>query len=139
MNQHTEQVSDTAPPGDASLDNALAAAWSHMVDRCHAVARYSIDGTIRHANENLLFATGYLASELVGQHVNVLHGTGPDEVRRVREQWDLLARGETVSARITRVAKDGTPLWFETTLVPSLGADGAPESVLEITRHIAAA
>ncbi len=109
------------------------------IDAAMAVVEFRMDGTILHANENFLGATGYSAAEVIGRHHSIF--VPPDQQgREYREFWAALNRGEHRKGEFSRMGKGGKELWIEGSYSPILGAAGTPVKVvkhaIDVTKRV---
>lgn len=106
--------------------------------RVQAVIEFDLDGRILNANQNFLFALGYTAEEVVGQHHRLF--CDPDYVLTsdYRKFWERLSRGEFDSGEYRRIAKNGKEIWIQASYNPVLGLDGKPFKVVKFATEITA-
>lgn len=114
--------------------NAISAA----LNRVQAIIEFSMDGTIRHANDNFLDTFGYTLGELVGQHHRML--CEPQYVDNIayRQFWEKLGRGEFDQGEYKRIAKNGKPVWISASYTPVLDAHGRPYKVVKFATDVTA-
>jgi methyl-accepting chemotaxis protein len=125
------QVKLFAPKPDARTQGLLDA-----INRSQAVIEFSLDGTIRSANENFLAAMGYSLGEIVGQHHRMFVLREEREGQAYRELWTALNRGEFRAAEFQRVAKGGRPVWIQGSYNPVFDSHGRPISVVKFATDI---
>jgi methyl-accepting chemotaxis protein len=116
--------------------SADALAQISAISRSQAVIEFNLDGTIISANENFLFAMGYNAEEIVGNHhrmfVDAGYAASPEYVRF----WNALARGEYQSGEYKRFGKGGREVWIQASYNPVLDAKGRPYKVIKFATDI---
>lgn len=141
-------MSTTPAPGrvPASTDVRVDAleleelrATAAAVDRSQAVVELGLDGTVLRANGIFLAATGYAASEVVGQQHRMFWEPADLGSSAYDDLWAELRSGAFHSGEHRRVAKDGRPLWFRTSYTPVLDAEGRPAKVVELALDVTAA
>ncbi len=93
------------------------------------------DGRIIDVNEAFCALSGYSREELIGKDHRILDsGHHPPEFWK--EMWATVSGGGRWRAEVCNRAKDGSEYWVDSTIVPSLGADGAPEKYISIRFEI---
>lgn len=75
------------------------------------------EGVIVYVNSSFLNHTGYVAGELIGQHVRILK-SGQQEESFYKQMWDLLHDGQTWSGEFHNRRKDGSLYWERSTISP---------------------
>ncbi|MEO0399373.1 MAG: PAS domain-containing protein [Pseudomonadota bacterium] len=108
------------------------------LDRSQAVIEFETDGTIIHANQNFLAATGYALEEIVGKHHSMFMPTGETDGQAYKDFWRQLAAGQRTDGKFHRVKKSGDDLWINATYNPLLDKDGGAYGVLKIATDITA-
>ena len=113
------------------IKNADFSGQIAAVSKAQAVIEFSLDGKVRHANENFLNAMGYAAAEVVGQH----HSLFVDPVYRQSPEyrlfWDKLGRGEFDAGQYKRIGKGGKEVWLQASYNPIMDMDGKPYKVVK--------
>ena len=109
----------------------------YAVDQAVLMVVTDRSGTIRYANEKFCQISGYSSAELLGQtHRLVNSGYHPREF--FADLWENILAARVWRGEIRNRAKSGQYYWVDTTIIPSLGADGRPERFLAIRTDITA-
>ena len=106
------------------------------ISRVQAVIEFGLDATILSANANFEKTMGYVQADIVGKPHRVLCDAAdvahPDYVA----MWERLRRGEFVSGRVRRIARDGRVVWLDASYNPLLDSSGRPVKVVKYARDI---
>ena len=121
---------------DLEKQNAHYAAELTAVGRAQAVIEFSMDGTIRTANNHFLKALGYALDELKGKHHSMLVEESYRNSGDYREFWAKLARGEYVADEFKRIGKGGREVWIQASYNPIFDADGKPFKVVKYATDV---
>jgi methyl-accepting chemotaxis protein len=114
---------------------AMAAA----MQRSLAVIEFELDGTIVRANQRFLDTVGYTEAEVLGRHHSMFVEPQAVKTQEYRDFWHALGRGEFIARKFRRVAKDGRPVWLQTSYNPILDAAGRPVRVVKFATDITSA
>tara|TARA_R110002110_G_scaffold91244_4_gene237199 strand:- start:3954 stop:5438 length:1485 start_codon:yes stop_codon:yes gene_type:complete len=110
----------------------------NAINQSQAVIEFNLDGTILRANDNFLKASGYDASEIVGQHhrmfVDSTYATSAD----YRNFWEALNRGEFQAGEFKRIRKGGQEFWIQATYNPIRRPNGQLLKVVKFATDITA-
>ena len=94
-----------------------------------------VQGKITYANENFCKISKYSREELVGSdHRIVNSGFHPKEF--FADLWRTISSGKIWEGEILNKAKDGTPYWVESNIVPLFNEDGGIKEYLAIRKDI---
>jgi PAS domain S-box-containing protein len=109
----------------------------NAINKSNAVIEFDLEGNIIFANDLFLNTMGYTSSdELVGKH----HRIFIDEEHSKSEEYDLfwkkLNDGILFTGEITRVKKDGSLVYLQSTYNPIIGMDGKIYRILKIATDI---
>lgn len=127
-------IDNASAPGAATEDQGKLGA----IDRSLLVAEFAADGTILHANDLFLAATGYTAAELIGRHHRTLCEAGYAESPAYAELWQGLRSGAFHSGECRRLGRDGALIWMQATYTPVLDGAGQVVKIIKIATDISA-
>lgn len=114
------------------MKDKLSAAYT-----AQAVIEFSLDGTVRWANDNFLKALGYNLGEIQGKHHRMF--VDPAEQGATYEQfWSALRRGEFQTSEYKRIGKDGREVWIQASYTPLIGRNGKPYGVIKFAHDVTA-
>jgi methyl-accepting chemotaxis protein len=108
------------------------------IGRSQAVIEFKPDGTILHANENFLGATGYTLGEIVNKHHSMFLDAAQAGGADYRAFWDRLRRGEFVAEKFRRVGKGGREIWIQASYNPLLDLKGRVFKVVKFAADVTA-
>jgi len=110
------------------------------IDKSQAVIQFSLDGTVRSANDNFLQTFGYSREEVVGRHHSMFVDSGYRDSAEYRAFWAKLSHGKYDAGRYKRVGKGGRDLWIRASYNPIFDSQGqlfkVVEYAAEITDHL---
>ena len=122
--------------GECEIRAAAAKALIDAIDRSMAIIEFEPDGRVIGANANFSRVMGYAASELPGMHHRSFCLPAYASSNAYSDMWARLARGDFVSGRFPRLARDGREVWLEASYNPVLGADGRVVKVVKVASDI---
>jgi methyl-accepting chemotaxis protein len=108
------------------------------ISKAQAVIEFSLDGTIRHANENFLNAVGYSLDEVKGKHHGMFVEPAYRQSVEYRNFWEKLGRGEYEAAQYKRVGKGGKEIWIQASYNPIFDMNGKPFKVVKYATDVTA-
>lgn len=112
------------------------AAKMEAVNRSQAVIEFDTKGTILHANDNFLAATGYSLDEIKGRHHSLFVEESYKNSREYEDFWGDLARGKHFVSQFKRIKKGGEAIWIQASYNPLLDEQGRPYKVVKFATDI---
>ncbi len=123
---------------EQKLRNADYKGQLAAISKAQAVIEFSLDGTIRHANENFLNAVGYSLDEVKGKHHGMFVEPAYRQSVEYRNFWEKLGRGEYEAAQYKRVGKGGKEIWIQASYNPIFDMNGKPFKVVKYATDVTA-
>ena len=116
---------------DRMMSAADDAGQIAAINTSQAVIHFAMDGTILHANEMFLDATGYRLDEVVGQHHRMFVADDEATAPPYAAFWERLRDGSHASGEYRRFRKDGKAVWLRATYNPILDLEGRPFKIVK--------
>jgi methyl-accepting chemotaxis protein len=123
---------------EQKLRNADYKGQLAAISKAQAVIEFSLDGTVRHANENFLNALGYSLDEIKGKHHSMFVEPGYRQSTEYRIFWETLGRGEYQAAQYKRIGKGGKEIWIQASYNPIFDMNGKPFKVVKYATDVTA-
>ncbi|PYC22762.1 pili assembly chaperone [Aquipseudomonas alcaligenes] len=108
----------------------------NAISRSMAVIELTTNGEVVTANSNFLSTMGYRLDEVLGKHHRIFCTPELANSEQYRQFWQRLNRGEYISDKFLRIAKDGRPVWLRATYNPLYDPQGNIYGVIKFASDI---
>ena len=106
------------------------------INKSQAVIEFTVDGTIVHANEHFLAATGYALEEIKGQHHSMFVSPDYASSPAYGQFWAQLKQGTFFTDEFRRFGKGGREIWIQASYNPIFDHTGKPYKVVKYATDI---
>lgn len=106
------------------------------LDRVMAMAEFSPDGTLLHANSNYLAILGLQPAQAIGQHHKSFCSPQDDSDAAYDEFWQTLQQGKSHSGIVRRLRHDGSHCWLEATYTAVRDDSGKVLQILKVATDV---
>lgn len=110
--------------------------YINAIDSTNASMELDLDGNILSANKNFIEIMGYSEAELLGKHHTLLVDPSYSKSNDYKLFWNSLKSGIYQKDEFTRVAKNGSLIWFFGSYNPIFDSFGKPYKILKIATDI---
>lgn len=107
------------------------ASHSQIFDSSSLLSITDLKGNIIFVNDRFCKISKYTPDELIGKPLSIIrHPETPSFL--FKEMWHHMKHGETWQGEIKNKAKDGSPFWVFSTIVPVIGLNGKPTKFISM-------
>ena len=106
------------------------------INKSQAVIEFTVDGTILHANDHFLAATGYSLDEIKGQHHSMFVSKDYANSPAYSQFWAQLKQGNYFADEFRRFGKGGHEIWIQASYNPIFDHNGKPYKVVKYATDI---
>ena len=107
----------------------------YAVDQHGIVSISNVRGNIIYVNKKFEDISGYPRRELLGEDHRVVK-SDEHNILFWKGMWKTISNGEVWHSELKNIAKDGTPYWVDSTIVPFMNDQGKPYQYISIRTDI---
>lgn len=106
------------------------------INKVMGVIEFDLKGKIISVNDNFASVTGYIPSEIVGNHHSMFIEPTYRSTYEYKNFWEKLARGEADAGQYKRIGAGGKEIWLQASYNPIFDANGTPYKVVKYATEI---
>ncbi|PSS58760.1 pili assembly chaperone [Pseudomonas sp. BBP2017] len=117
---------------ESQEQRAMLAAEHDALHSAMAIIEFSPTGEVLDASPLFLKMLGYSLNEIRGQHHRMFCEPHYVQSREYNELWQRLRQGQSFSAHLLRLAREGHRLWLEASYVPVRDSAGNVQRIIKV-------
>ena len=107
----------------------------YAVDQHNIVSTTDAKGNIIHVNNKFLQVSKFTRDELIGENHRIIK-SNEHSFSFWKKMYQMIGKGQVSHAQIKNTAKDGSPFWMASTIVPFMNNKGIPYQYISIRTDI---
>ncbi len=121
--------------GQFDTTQVLLDQYKLAVDAGASVSKSDLDGNIIYVNDKFCELSKYSKEELIGSHHRMFRSPEVDDAI-YKDLWDTITHKKTWHGTVKNIAKDGSPYYFEATIMPLVDTEGTIIEYISIRTDI---